>query len=425
MFSDWLKEGFLLAGQLDWQAAFYLFWPLFLFDLPRFTLSTLAVGLTWALVRRPPAPSRREVPVSVLLVGHNEGSRLPAAVRTLRRQTQENIQIVVIDDGSTDDMSSVARRLKRQGLIDDYRSTDLRGGKAAALNLGFSLCKHDVLVSCDIDTSFDDDAIERIVARLLSDDEIGAVSGNIAARNVDDNLITRFQAIEYLDNISLGRQFLDQMDWLMIVSGAFGAFRREAVERVGGWDVGPGDDSNLTIKLRRAGWKVGFAEDAWCLTNVPDSDLGVIRQRMRWDRSLIRNRFRKFRSVFSPTSKQFRWRDIFASVNALFFNVLLPFSWLLYLPYVVIFFPHLLVPLVLFLWAVYTTMSAFTFFTCALVAPRRGMHRLWIYIPGYSVYVSFFLRFIRIAACFTELAFRSSYKDSFYPEKVRRSVQQW
>jgi len=189
--------------------------------------------------------------------------------------------------------------------------------------------------------------------------------------------------------------------------------------------VGPGDDSNLTIKLRRAGWKVAFAEDAWCLTNVPNTDLGLMRQRLRWDRSLIRNRFRKFRTVFNPKSRQFRWRDIMASMNALFFNVVLPFSYALYVPYVIIFFPTLIVPIFLFLWFVYTALSALTYFTCTLVTPRRGMHQLWIYLPGYSLYVSYFLRVIRIVACFTELAFRSSYNDTFYPTKVRRSVQQW
>ena len=425
MFSDWLKEGFLLAWQLDLRAAFNMFWPLFLFDLPRFTLSALAVGITWALLNRKPAPSQRQMPVSVLLVGHNEGDRLEDSIRTLHRQSQENLQIVVIDDGSTDNMRDMARRLKKAGMIDDYIATDLRGGKAAALNLGFSLCKHEVVISCDIDTSFDDDAIERIVARLMSDPEIGAVSGNIAARNADENMITRMQAIEYYDNISLGRQFLDQMDWLMIVSGAFGAFRRDAIKRVGGWDVGPGDDSNLTIKLRRAGWKVAFAEDAWCLTNVPNNDLGLMRQRLRWDRSLIRNRFRKFRNVFNPRSKLFRWRDLFASLNALFFNVVLPFSYAIYIPYVVIFFSDLVVPIFLFLWFVYTALSALTFLTCCFVTPRRGMWRYFLYLPGYSLYVAYFLRPIRIVACFSELAFRKSYQDSFYPTKVRRSVEQW
>ena len=80
MFSDWLKEGFLLAAQLDLKSAFNLFWPLFLFDLPRFFLSTLAVGLTWALVPQKPAPSRINEPVSVLLVGHNEGDRLAESI---------------------------------------------------------------------------------------------------------------------------------------------------------------------------------------------------------------------------------------------------------------------------------------------------------------------------------------------------------
>lgn len=401
-----------------------MFWVVFLIDVPRFFLATLAVGLKW--VAGAPLPkSDVNVPISIMLVGHNEGDSLEQAIISLRHQTQKNREIIVVEDGSTDNFREVGQKLEKQGLIDCFISTDLRGGKAAALNLAIAHCTHDIIISCDIDTSFDDDAMERIVAPLLHDPTIAAVSGNVAVRNASDNYITRMQAIEYALKISLARQFLADLDILAIVSGAFGAFRRSLVMGVSGWDVGPGDDGNLTMKLRQEGWSVAFAPDAWSLTDVPTRVSALINQRLRWDRSNVRHRLRKFSGQLNPFSAAFSVREALQSLNGLYFGFFLSLSHAIYLIFAIINYGFYTFFILIAIALIYTFISAMGLLLACLSLGKPGLWKLWLYIPGYPFYSGFYLHAIRLVANLSELIFRSSYKDTFYPTKVRESVDKW
>ena len=104
----------------------------------------------------------------------------------------------------------------------------------------------------------------------------------------------------------------DVLGILSIVSGAFGAFRRSAIEEVGGQDVEVGEDADLTMKLRRAGWRIRFAPGAHALTDVPETVSALIAQRLRWDRGLITIWMRKLRGVFDPRQSTFRLIDVVA-----------------------------------------------------------------------------------------------------------------
>jgi cellulose synthase/poly-beta-1,6-N-acetylglucosamine synthase-like glycosyltransferase len=117
-------------------------------------------------------------------------------------------------------------------------------GKSAALNLGLTFCTGDLVIVGDIDTSFDRYAIERVIEPFV-DPSVGGVSGNIGVRNYRTSVIASFQAIEYLITISLGRHLSDLLGIVLIASGAFAAFRRDALVAIGGWDVGPGEDANI------------------------------------------------------------------------------------------------------------------------------------------------------------------------------------
>src|SRR5690606_32931411 len=130
-------------------------------------------------------------------------------------------------DGSKDDMAAIGRQLRAEGIIDVFVSTGLRGGKSAAANLGDTYCTGDIIIIADIDTSFDRDALARIVEPFAAP-EVGAVSGNIGVRNTDASMIAKFQAIQYLISISLGRRVTNLLEIVFIASGAFAAFRREA-----------------------------------------------------------------------------------------------------------------------------------------------------------------------------------------------------
>lgn len=407
-----------LAGLL------HFFWFYFIFELPRYTFSSLAVGWRAAFAPRRSLPSP-QLPVSVLLAGHNEGGKLDKAVTGLKEQTHRNLQIVVVDDGSTDETREVGGRLLAGGHIDKFVSSGLRGGKAAALNLGLQYCRHEMVVVMDIDTSLDRDAIAQAVAPLVEEPEVGAVSGALGVRNPDDSVLAQLQAIEYTLTIVIGRQFAALFDILTIVSGAFGAFRRSGIEMVGGWDVGPGDDSNLTTKLRRAGWRIEFAPEAWALTDVPTVAGKFMKQRLRWNRSIIRNRFRKFRNVFNPMSAQFRGYDVLATLNVLWFHVGLSFSFVFYIIHIFSTYPEIA-------WTIIIAVHILTFagdlieFSIAAIFVRRLSVLTWLpYLPLYMVFTTYFKRAIRLLAYTSELVFRTSYTDPFYPQKVRAAQDQF
>ena len=417
-----LLDAWSLLGQLDLTAFVFLFWYVLVFDVSRYTVSLLSVIIdTWL-------PRRRSVeyrgPVSVLLVGFNEADGLEPSIRSLEEQTHSDLQIVVVDDGSTDDMAKRAQDLRRAGRIDVFIRAGIRGGKASALNLGFGRCRHPVVVTADIDTSFDRDAIERLVAPF-GEPLVGATAGNLGVRNESACTLATLQSMQYLVSISLGRRFTSMMGWLLIVSGAFGAYRRAAVEAVGGWDVGPGDDSNLTTKVRRSGWDVRFAHDAWALTDVPERVGALVRQQLRWNRSIVRNRLRKFRGVFNPRHANFLLQDALAFANILFFQVALSCSFIAYLLWLLLFHSDIAALIIFTVSLLYVFEDLVVLSIAGLMYPRRVSPRLLLFTPLATFFKSYFLRVVRCIACIDELVFRRSYEDPFYPTKVRNAVEQF
>lgn len=409
----------------------FMFWFAVIFELPRFVFATVAVAL--AEFFRPgsvTAPAGQRSPwekpplVSLLLAGHNEGACLETAVRGLKEQTYQNIEIIVIDDGSIDDMAEVGKALLADGQIDSFLSTGLRGGKSAAANYGLGHCRGDIVMIADIDTSFDIDAIERVI-EPLADPEVGAVSGNLAVRNPRDSVVTRYQSLQYLLSISLGRRFSSMIGMLFIASGAFAAFRRHALEGIGGWEVGPGEDADITAKLRQAGWKVRFAPHAWALTDVPVDALSLARQRLRWNRSLIRVRLRKFAPMFIPWRPNFSLANAAGHADILFFQGLLPLSFCFYL--ITLFAQYGTDALAIL--AIVSGAYVITTFFAALVAlalnPAYADWRLLIYVPGYSLFNAYFLRAVSVYSYIDEWFLRKSYKDSYVPTRVLDAAEKF
>jgi poly-beta-1,6-N-acetyl-D-glucosamine synthase len=160
-----------------------------------------------------------------------------------------------------------------------------RGGKSAAINLGLSACTGDIVVISDVDTTFDRSAFAELLG-YFADPRVGAVSGSLGVRNASASLITRHQAIEYAIGIALGRIVQDSLGILSIVSGAFGAFRRAALEQVGGQDVEVGEDADLTMKLRRAGWRILFVLHSTGAAPLSGDTLGRLVQQANGTRRL-------------------------------------------------------------------------------------------------------------------------------------------
>ena len=394
-----------------------LFWFVVLLEVPRYLL---LFGATALMPRR--APERREYRgrVSVVIAGHSEEGAILRCVRALREQSRPPDEIVVVSDGSSDRMAAVIARLLRSGEIQAAHATELRAGKSAGTNMAARLCTGDAIVNVDCDCSFDRHAIRELV-RPLGDPAVGAACGTILPRNAGASVIAAFQGIEYMVSISLGKQAADRIGQVTCVSGAFGAFRREAYEGTGGLDAGGGEDLDLTMRLRASGWDIRFAHRACCYTDVPDTLRAFVRQRFRWERDAVRLRYRKHAALMNPFSRRFRLSELLHEMEFLVFNVLsaaaLPFYVIWLFKTYTEFAPTVLVAAQLGLMA----LDLAVFLLAAAVTAHGRRAPLLAYLPGYSVFNALFMRFVRLAAYLQEWIFRASYRDAYVPTKVHRA----
>lgn len=407
------------------------FWPFFLFDMTRYLLLELLVITLHIpkLYRQQHAFKAarkrlfRDKPlVSVISPGKDEGKHIQKLINTLGLQTYKNIESIIVDDGSEKDILQIGRNLQHEGKITLFIRNEIRGGKASAANTALRYAKGKFVIHIDTDSYLEKDSIEKILIPFFMDDQIGAVGGDIRVANIDKNIATRLQAIEYYKSISIGRTVSSELGVLRIIAGAYGAFRKDVIDKTYGWDVGPGLDGDLTLKIRKLGYKVIHAPFAVCYTNTPDSFLKLARQRYRWDRSLIRFRVRKHVDILLP-SKKFSIKNFLASIDNIFFNLLLDIKWWIYIVQLFVFGNNhleIIFLINLFLYGV----ANFVEYGLAVIFLGNSMRTrdllLFIYLPLMPIYTGLYLRAIRSFAYFMEFTFRTSYFDKWNPWKVSK-----
>ncbi|SEE86913.1 bifunctional polysaccharide deacetylase/glycosyltransferase family 2 protein [Streptomyces sp. Ag109_O5-10] len=225
---------------------------------------------------RPWGPPVTE-PVSVVVPAYNESAGIEAAVRSLVA-SDHPVEIIVVDDGSTDGTADLVESLRLPGVrVIRQRNA----GKPAALNTGLAAATCELVVMVDGDTVFEHDAVRTIV-QPFADPAVGAVSGNAKVVN-RGGLLGRWQHIEYVVGFNLDRRLFDLAECMPTVPGAVGAFRRRALLALGGVsDVTLAEDTDLTMALCRAGWRVVYEEGAVAWTEAPASLGALWRQRYRW-----------------------------------------------------------------------------------------------------------------------------------------------
>jgi cellulose synthase/poly-beta-1,6-N-acetylglucosamine synthase-like glycosyltransferase len=231
--------------------------------------------------RTPPMPDPVAGPlISVLIPCFNEAKVIESSVRRILASNWTNMEVLVLDDGSSDDTAEVVRN----AFSDDPRVTLLvfeNGGKARALNRGLARTRGDVVVALDADTLFPPDTLAKL-ARWFIDPRVGAVAGNALVGN-RRNLITRWQALEYVTAQNLERRALAALGAVTVVPGAVGAWRRTALEALDGYPADTlAEDQDLTLAIQRAGWRVEFDPEARAYTEAPETVEGLLKQRFRW-----------------------------------------------------------------------------------------------------------------------------------------------
>jgi peptidoglycan-N-acetylglucosamine deacetylase len=244
-------------------------------------LSGLALVSAWKEMRRPRPPIEGETFVSVLIPAFNEERVIERSVSQVLASNNVRLEVIVIDDGSKDRTSEIVknafRRDKRVQLL-----TLENGGKARALNQGLALAKSDIVIALDADTQFEPDTIARLARWFAADDRVAAVAGNAKVGN-RINLVTKWQALEYVTAQNLERRALARLGAMTVVPGAVGAWRKEAIADVGGYPPETlAEDQDLTIAVQRAGWNVAYDQSAIAWTEAPQSFGQLARQRFRW-----------------------------------------------------------------------------------------------------------------------------------------------
>ena len=246
-------------------------------------LVILAGLALWQRVRGEgkPMPSEADQPqVTVLIPAFNEEKVIVTTIERILASDYRNMEVLVIDDGSKDHTAYITRshfmNEPRVGVI-----SIPNGGKANALNVGLSNARGEVIVALDADTQFETATIARLV-RWFTDPSIGAVAGNAKVGN-RINMITRWQALEYIVAQNLERRALSALDTLTVVPGAVGAWRRQVLVELGGFPADTlAEDQDLTLHVQTQGYRVHFDPAAVAWTEAPATVSGLAKQRFRW-----------------------------------------------------------------------------------------------------------------------------------------------
>lgn len=225
--------------------------------------------------------------VSVMVPAYNESVCIASSIRSIAALDYPNKEIVVIDDGSTDDTYWQAmEEAKRTRGVEVRVLSQTNGGKASALNRGIREARGSFVMCVDGDSNLAPQSL-REGMRHFVDPTVVAVAGNVKVVN-RRNLLTWLQALEYVEGLNLVRSAQAFFRTVNIIPGPLGIFRREAVLDVGGYSTATfAEDCDLTLTLLSRGWKIKYEPRAIAFTEAPEDLFPLLKQRYRWTRGIL------------------------------------------------------------------------------------------------------------------------------------------
>ncbi len=257
--------------------------------------------------------------VTVLIPAHNEEGVIIQTVTSVLASDYPAMHVIVVNDGSTDD----TRMLLDSHFGDDPRVQiihQVNRGKAAALNNALSHAQTEIVVTIDADTEVESDAIRQLL-RHFSDPQTGAVAGNVKVGN-RSRWLTRWQALEYITSQNMEKRAFDLLNCITVVPGALGAWRKQAIEAAGGITADTvAEDADLTVAIRRLGWRVSYEESAVAWTEAPETAGALIRQRFRWTFGTLQSFWKHRDTLFRP---KYGTLGLVALPNIFVFQLVLP-----------------------------------------------------------------------------------------------------
>ncbi|MBA3662306.1 MAG: glycosyltransferase family 2 protein [Gammaproteobacteria bacterium] len=241
----------------------------------------------YLLDRRPKPKAVKAWPdISLLIAALNEENLIEDTIDSIMKQDyQGNMEIIVIDNGSSDKTWEILNHLKNEKLV---LLQETKRGKSYALNKGIAFAKSDYIVTVDADTYLQRDALTQLVQRQLNaPSHTAAVAGSVYVKNSRESFMTRLQEWDYFHAIATIKRIQSLFQGTLVAQGAFSIYKKNLIQEVGGWPHIIGEDIVLTWALLEKGYRIDFAEDAISFTTVPTTYKGFFQQRSRWARGML------------------------------------------------------------------------------------------------------------------------------------------
>ncbi len=328
--------------------------------------------------------------VSILVPCYNEEKVLKASLESLIKQTYPKFEILVIDDGSSDETFLMAKNMEfNHGDTRLKAYTKPNAGKANALNFGIERARGELFLSVDADSKLSPESLDLMVD-YFQDEEIGAVAGSVYVTNTE-NLWTKLQALEYIQGLNLVRNGQAYFKMVNIIPGPIGMFRKSAVEKIGLYkDDTFAEDCDLTLRLIDAGYKIDYEIDAISYTEAPEDLLDLLKQRYRWTRGILQ-------SILKHKSKLLAFKSNFSMALVLWYMLFEAIFWPMASIFANIFIIWISLAsgygeMLLYWWMIFTILDVSASIYCVSVTKERM--KLVLYSIYYRI---FFINIINIA----------------------------
>lgn len=243
--------------------------------------------------------------VSIIVPVFNEGKIIKESIKSLLNLNYKNYEIIIVNDGSTDNTREVAESLVgfQAGRFGDIKVALINQpnlGKARALNAGIYFSKAEFVLCMDGDSQLSPDSV-RSAIRHFKNPEIGAVAGNVKVLN-RKNFFTDLQALEYIEGLNMARSAQSYIRLVNIIPGPIGIFRRKAIEQAGYYSSDTyAEDADLTLKLLANRWKIYYEPNSISYTQAPETLQQLLKQRYRWTRGILQSLRKHKKLLLNPT----------------------------------------------------------------------------------------------------------------------------
>ena len=317
--------------------------------------------LNFIYVKRITRPKNHPL-ISIIVPGYNEEKVISTAIKSLTQMDYPNFEILVVDDGSKDDMFLVAKEYEDDRRVRVIKK--INGGKSSALNRGISEALGEFVLCMDADSKLDKGVLFKAMAFFEADPKLAALAGNVVVGN-GKNLLTKFQKLEYVTGLNFYKSAQSYLGIVNIVPGPIGVFRKSVLHKIGGYKEDSfAEDCDLTMRILFNGYSVRYCPELYAVTEAPEEFQELVKQRYRWSRGVLQAINLQISTVFS---------EKFSIRNLLILGVA--------------YIESVIIPILNFLFAISTLFYALMFDSTQLMGSYFvGLTLLDVSLAAYSVY---------------------------------------